>query len=173
MARIPLVDDREALDPDGRAAFDSIAASRGELTRPFALLLHSPELARRVAELGHAVRFGSRLADADRELVTLATGRAHGCAFVWDSHLDAARDAGVGLEVVAAIEGGRAELAGLGERERVLVSLARELCAGAEVSDSTFEAAHALLGTPATVEVVLTVGYYTMLSYAMGAFEAC
>ncbi|HSJ50066.1 MAG TPA: carboxymuconolactone decarboxylase family protein [Actinomycetota bacterium] len=165
MARIPLLFDRDGLDPEGRAAFDLVVASRGEVTRPFALLLHAPELASRVAELGHVVRFGSRLADADRELVTLATGRANGCAFVWDSHLDSARIAGVVPEAIAA--------GGLGERERLLVSFVSELCRTGEVSAETFDAVRALLGTPATVELVLTVGYYTMLSYAMRAFEAC
>ena len=62
--------------PTGRRC--SIGSSRAvvHLLRPFEVLLHSPSMAEAVAELGHVVRFGSHLADADRELVTLATGRA-------------------------------------------------------------------------------------------------
>lgn len=169
MARIPLVTDRDGLDAEGRAAFDRITESRGELPRPFEVLLHAPAMARRAAELGQIVRFESHLPDRDRELVTLATGRAHGCRFVWESHLDAARAAGVEPDTLAALERGD----DLGGRDGILVSFASELCRTGEVSDRTFEAARELLGTPGTVELALTVGYYTMLGYAMSACDAC
>jgi AhpD family alkylhydroperoxidase len=171
MVRIPPITERDALDAEGRAAFDLIAASRGEVTRPFALLLHSPTLASAVSELGAVVRFGSRLADADRELVTIATGLARGCAFVRSSHLDAARAAGVDAAIVSALE--RGDRDGLGDRERTLVTFVDELCRDGHVSPATFDSVHALLGTPATVELVVTVGYYTLMSISMGAFEAC
>jgi 4-carboxymuconolactone decarboxylase len=165
-----LLSDRSRLDTAGRATFDRIVASRGRLVRPFEVLLHAPDLADAVAALGHVVRSGSQLADADRELVTLATGRAHGCAFVWDSHVDAARAAGIGSATIAALEG---RGAGLSDREATLVAFVDELCETSAVSDETFRAAHDLLGTPATVELTVTVGYYTMLGYAMSAVEAC
>lgn len=50
--------------------------------RPFELLLHATALADAVAALGRAMLLRPRLADADRRLVTLATGRTPGCAFV-------------------------------------------------------------------------------------------
>jgi AhpD family alkylhydroperoxidase len=170
MGRIPLITDREQLDDAGRAVFDRIVESRGAVTRPFEVMLHAPALAASVAEVGHVVRFASRLPDADRELVTLATGRANGCAFVWESHLESARAAGVAPEAIAALEG---QGEGLGARERVLVSVANELCAGGDVSEETFGAAHELVGTPGIVELVVTIGYYTMLSTTMRACGAC
>ena len=60
-ARVPLVD-KTAATPAQLAVWDRIAQSRGRVTRPFAALLHSPELARRVAETGHHVRFEGPLA---------------------------------------------------------------------------------------------------------------
>jgi hypothetical protein len=48
-----------------------------------------------------------------------------------------------------------------------------ELCRDASVSTQTFEAARELLGETGVVELAVTVGYYTMLSYAMGAVDAC
>lgn len=169
MARIPLITDRDELDAEGRDAFDRIAESRGELLRPFEVLLHAPAAAARVAELGHVVRFESHLPDRDRELATLATGRALGCGFVWESHLDAARASGIGPGTLTALERGE-DLAG---RDGILVAFVRELCGAGAVSERTFRAANELLGTPGTVELALTVGYYTMLGYVMGACEAC
>lgn len=170
MSRIPLITTRDELDADGRAVFDRIVQSRGSILRPFEVLLHAPTLADTVAELGRVVRLESHLTDVDRELLTLATGRAHGCAFVWESHLESARAAGLEPGTIAALEGGGN---GLGARDAILVSFVNELCATSSVSDERFRAAHDLVGTSGMVELVLTVGYYTMLGYTMSACGAC
>ena len=169
MSRIPLVTAADELDADGRAVFDRIVEGRGSMLRPFEVLLHAPAMADKVADLGHVVKFESHLTDADRELVTLATGRAQGCAFVWESHLASAQTAGIEAGTIAALEAD----GGLGAREAILVSFVRELCREGSVSDERFRAAHDLVGTSGLVELVLTVGYYTMLGYTMSAFEAC
>jgi 4-carboxymuconolactone decarboxylase len=170
MTRVDLIADDHDLTPEARTVADRIAESRGEVSRPFQLLLHSPALAERVAELGHLVRSGSCLTDADRELVTLATGRAIGCSFVWVSHLDPATAAGIPPETIATLQ---RDPAGLAERQRVLVLFADELCGTGTVSEETFDAARKLLGTQGIVELALTIGYYTMLGYVMGACDAC
>lgn len=170
MSRLPLITSRDELGADGRTVFDRIVASRGAMLRPFEVLLHAPAIADKVAELGHVVRFESRLTDSDRELVTLATARAHGCAFVWESHLDAARAAGIAPTTIAALEG---DGTGLGAHEAALVSFVAELCDASSVSEERFRAVHDLIGTSGTVELVVTVGYYTLLGYAMSACEAC
>lgn len=170
MGPIPLITRSEGLDADARSAYEHIVESRGELTRPFQVLLHSPAIAAQVAELGQVIRFGSHLSDADRELVTLATGRSIGCAFVWESHLAAAIAAGVRQEAITALEGGPRRH---GQREGILVAFVDELCSTNTVSDATFAAALDLLGIPGTVDLVSTVGYYTMLGRIMGACGTC
>lgn len=170
MNRMPLIKSRDELEANGRIVFDRIVESRGTVLRPFEVLLHAPAMADKVAALGHVVRFESHLTDADRELVTLATGRAHGCAFVWESHLEAARAAGIDPDTIAALEGNGS---GLGPREATFVSLVNELGETSSVSDETFRAALDLVGTSGMVELVLTVGYYTMLGYTMSACGAC
>jgi 4-carboxymuconolactone decarboxylase len=170
MARLDLITTAANLTPAARAAAARIVESRGEISRPFQLLLHSPALAERVAELGHLVRSGSSLRDRDRELVTLATGRALGCAFVWESHLGSAAAAGVPAETIEMLE---RDPANLGTRDRALVSFVDELCRTATVSEGTFDAVRELLGTPEIVELASTVGYYAMLAYVMGACDAC
>ncbi|HZD79435.1 MAG TPA: carboxymuconolactone decarboxylase family protein, partial [Actinomycetota bacterium] len=123
--RIPPVTARDHLDDEGRAAFDRIVETRGEILRPFQTFLHSPAVARSVAELGHVVRFRSHLGDRDRELVTVATGRARACPFIWESHLDAARRAGLREESIQALVSGGE---GLERRERLLTTFVSELC---------------------------------------------
>lgn len=170
MARIPLITSRDELGVEAQGVFDQIMKSRGEVSRPFEVLLHAPAAARKVAELGHIVRSESQLSPADRELVTVATGRAHGCAFVWESHRDAARAAGIDPDRIAASgDDGR----DLSDRQRTLVSFVNELCSGGSISQETFGAAVEIVGTVGVVELVVTVGYYTMLSYVMSGLEAC
>lgn len=170
MSRIPLIATKDHLDPGARAAYDAIAESRGEVSRPFQLLLHTPRMAERVAELGHVLRFGSGLSDADRELVTLATGRAIRCSFVWESHVRHAEAAGIRPETIASLEGDRRDL---DEREEALVAFVHELCETGAVTDPTFAAVHRSLGTPGLVELALTIAYYTMLASVMSACDAC
>ncbi|HEY6568080.1 MAG TPA: carboxymuconolactone decarboxylase family protein [Actinomycetota bacterium] len=167
MPRIPPITERRLLDPEGQVVFDRIVESRGSVLRPFELLMHSPAMADKVADLGHVIRFDSHLADADRELVTLATGRAHGCTFVWESHLETARTAGIDPEALLAAD------ETLSAREKTLVAFVDELCATGAVSDATFQAVDDLVGTQGIVELILTVGYYTMLAYTMSASGAC
>lgn len=170
MSRIDLITAPTELPAGTRAVAERIVETRGEVSRPFQVLLHAPALAERVAELGHVVRSGSTLADADRELATLATGVAVGCGFVWTSHLESAATAGLSGQTIEALRGDRA---GLGPREMTIAAFVEELCAEGTVSADSFAAAHELLGTPGLVELATTVGYYTMLARVMAAFDAC
>jgi 4-carboxymuconolactone decarboxylase len=170
MTRVDRIAGDHELTPEARTVADRIAESRGEISRPFQLLLHSPALAERVAKLGHLVRSGSSLTDADREMVILATGRAIGCSFVLESHLRAATATGVAPETIATLH---RDPAGLPERERVLVSFVDQLCETRTVSDETFDAVRRLLEVRAVVELALTIGYYTMLGSVMGACDEC
>lgn len=170
MTRIPPITDRSGLDAATSATFDWIVESRGKMLRPFEILLHVPALAQPIAELGHVVRYGSGLDDADRELAILATGKAHGCAFVWDSHVELARSAGVSDAAISALESGEGALS---ERERSLVAFTHALVTSSAVDDATYQAAAELLGPSGVLELATTIGYYTMLGYAMSVAEAC
>ena len=83
MPRIDLIEDPADLDAERSELYEWIVESRGQMVRPFQVLLHAPRPARHVAHLGHVVRFASGLDGDVRELAILATGRAHGCRYVW------------------------------------------------------------------------------------------
>ena len=53
MARIEVIDRKDGLAPGQARLFDWIVESRGELVRPFQVLLHAPEQAEHLARLGH------------------------------------------------------------------------------------------------------------------------
>lgn len=170
MARIELIDRKEGLAPEQARLFDWITESRGELVRPFQVLLHAPAQAEHIARLGHVVRFESGLDGADRELAILATGQSHGCRYVWDTHLDLARREGVGPEAIAYLDGDGGDLAA---REAAILDMVAELCGSSSLSASTFARVESELGAEAVVELSVLVGYYTLLGYAMAAFDVC
>lgn len=149
---------------------DSVVRSRGKMLRPFEVLLHAPEVAMRVADLGHVLKYESAVDDAARELVTLATGYQQKCPFIWESHEEAAVAAGVRPEVIAYLQGSAVELTG---RERTLVTFVRELCSQGAISDATFESVHAEHGDVGVIELTSVVGYYTLLGFVMNVAEAC
>ena len=168
MARVPYLS-REDLPPQNRGLYDQIASQRGPVAPPFAALLNSPEVAARIAAVGEQLRYVSPAVSAEvREIVTLATARELGCQYIWTHHVASARQAGVREEVVAVLGDGT-PTHGLTPREATLVQFAREVLAERRGRDTTYGAVEGLLGPQGAVDLVLTIGYYAMLSYAVNA----
>jgi 4-carboxymuconolactone decarboxylase len=166
VARISLITARDGVDEDGRDTWDWILESRGSVTRPFQILLHRPPVARAIAELGAQIRFGSSLSDRDRELLIVATARAQGQAFEWESHRPLADQAGVSEAAMACLETGSATEA-LDEDEAMLIDYVREFVTAGVVGAVTVERLRATHGDAGVVEISATVGYYSMLACVM------
>ena len=92
MPRVRMIEEREDASPSQVEAFDHIAASRGGLMiRPFATMIHRPEIASAAADLGAVIRFESTLSDHDREVVICTAAIERDCPFEWESHTPIAR----------------------------------------------------------------------------------
>jgi 4-carboxymuconolactone decarboxylase len=170
MPRLPQITDKAALDSRHHDVFDAIAGSRGAIVGPFPTLLHSPEAARRVSELGHYLRFDSALSPVQREVAILTAAREADCAFEWAAHVRLARREGVRDEVIDVIAN-RAQLSGLSEDEAAIVAFGRELLAKHRVSDEAYKAAARLFGDKGVVDLTALLGYYTMIACVLNAFE--
>lgn len=170
MPRVQMIDEIELASPSQVDTFEHIAASRGKMVRPFAAMLHRPEIARAAADLGAVIRYQGTLSDHDRELVIITTAKERDCEFEWSAHSPLARSAGVSDETLdSVLEGTTVDDA----TDAVLVDFIREVCRSGKVSDQTFERAHAGLGEEGVVELAATVGYYSMLAVFMNACEVC
>ena len=171
MPRVRMIERREDASPSQVTAFDHIAASRGgQMIRPFAAMLHRPDIAKAAADLGAVIRFEGTLSDHDREVVICTTAVERDCGFEWESHSPIARSAGVSDETLEAIRD-RVDVADGGDA--LLVGFARELSRHGRVGEDTFASAIARFGEEGTVELAAIVGYYTMLALFMNACEAC
>jgi 4-carboxymuconolactone decarboxylase len=167
-ARVPLVA-KERATPAQLAVWDRIAQSRGRVAGPFAALLHSPELARRIAETGHYVRFEGPLTQAERELAIITVARVFDAQYEWAAHAVLARKAGVRDEVIAAIRERRAP-AGLTPAEAQVFAYANGLLREHRVSDEAFAALQKRFGLQGLVDLTATIGYYAMIACALNAF---
>ena len=95
--------DPERLTPEQREVFDRIAGTRGRVAGPFTVLLHAPDLADRVQNVGAYLRYETELERDLAETAVLVTARAWDSAFEWEAHEPHARRAGVPAEVIEAL----------------------------------------------------------------------
>jgi alkylhydroperoxidase family enzyme len=99
MPRIPALT-RESLPPDKRPIYDASGQSRGQVSDPFPVLLNSPEVASRIAALGHDLRYESTLQPMIRELAIMTVAHEFDCQYTWTSHEPLVRQAGVRDEAI-------------------------------------------------------------------------
>ena len=167
-ARVPLIE-KDKATPAQRAVWERISQSRGRVAGPFAALLHSPELARRIAETGHYVRFDGPLPQTVRELAIITVARALDCQYEWAAHAVLARKAGVREEAITAIREGKAP-AGLTPEEAQVSGYADALLRQHCVGDAEFTALQARFGLEGLVDLTAAIGYYAMIACALNAF---
>jgi 4-carboxymuconolactone decarboxylase len=169
MVRLP-PPDRDALEPDGQAVWDRIAAVRSGVRGPFGVLMHVPQLADRVRALEDYFRFDGELPGADRELVILVTAREMEARYAWARHEHRAREEGTSPEAVAAVRA-NGSLDKLGKRDRLLVEITRAVLRTRRLTDARYAEALAELGTRQLIELVALAGHYSLIGMTVGAFE--
>ena len=170
MPRVPYLNG-EDMPSDKQELYNQIAVHRGHVARPFAALLNSPETAAKVAALGDQLRYVAPTISSEvREIITLTTARVLNCQYLWTHHCDSAKQAGVRDEVANAIrEGGPPRR--LLPKESVFIQFTQELLQDKKVRDATYSAVEHLLGQQGVVDLIVTIGFYAMICFAVNAIE--
>jgi 4-carboxymuconolactone decarboxylase len=153
MARIKQITSKNEISDEHHGIFDSIASSRGRISGPFSVLLHSPEIAGRAAHLGAYIRFESLLEDDEREVAIITAAREMNCNYEWAGHVPIAIEAGVAPNY------------------SLIIRYARQLINDKKVDQETFEQAVSKYGEQGVTELTAAIGYYGMLAYALNVFE--
>ena len=169
MARLPNLE-KDQLKPEDLQFYESIADSRGSVRGPYGVLLHSPDLAARVAHTGTYVRFNFDLPEALKETIIITAAREIHSQYEFSAHARLARQAGVSDVSIKAIANGTAP-AGLSGDEEMLVRYVKELVQNHKISDSTFNAVRDKFGTQRTVEITGLIGHYLLVGQILLAFE--
>lgn len=172
------------LDPAQHAMYEAVLASpraRGvgrriilrddeTVTGPFDAWLRSPVVGSLLERAGMALRSDLALTADVRECAILVVADAWGATFEWDVHAFAARAAGVSDATIAAIRT-RHEVGDAAMPVAQAIAVARALVFERSVSDSAYSEAVAVLGEQALVEVVMTVGFYLLVSATLETFR--
>ena len=169
MARLPNVN-RDELKPEDQQYFDEIVGSRGSVRGPYGILLHSPQLAARVAHTGTFVRFEFDVPEALKELVIITTAREVTSQYEFSAHARLAREAGVSEETIQAVAEGTAPQ-GLSGDEEILVRYTKELVGNHKISDATFNAVKDRFGVQDTVNFTGLIGHYLLVGQILLAFD--
>ncbi|HEX4111555.1 MAG TPA: carboxymuconolactone decarboxylase family protein [Stellaceae bacterium] len=158
---------RDAMTPEQRRMADAIVAGpRGSLRGPFPVLIHSPVMGDIAQRLGAYVRFESVLPPKLRELAILTVARHWTAQYEWYAHRELAMKAGLAPAIADAIAAAGTPT-GLDADEQAIYNFARELLTTSQVADATFAAVKERFGQQAVVDLVATMGYYSLVAMTL------
>ena len=151
-------------------SLESLLDERGGLAGPFNAWVHRPDLGMVVQRLGERLRFHGTLPGAAREIAILTVGAKWMAEYEWWAHSNIGRREGVSDETIDAIY--RDERPALSDPvERAVYEFTRALLETGKVDTASYDAARAQLGDGGLVELVTLVGYYTLVSFTLNAFD--
>jgi 4-carboxymuconolactone decarboxylase len=165
-----LADPIDSLPPEARRVYEKIAAKRGAVRGPFASLMHHPELAEHVGQLGEYLRFGGTLPGDIRELAVLVTARAADQPYEWVAHAKIARREGLPDDVVERVRT-RGDLSGLPPRLARPARVVQHVLAFESIPRSLQDEVERDLGLAGLMELVVLVGHYRLIAGVLFAFD--
>ena len=154
---------------EGRAPEDLLNAEGG-MSGPFNAWLRSPALGDAAQRLGETVRFESTLPPQLRELAILVVAAKWKAQYEWWAHERIARREGLEEGVIESVKAGMRPDSS-DPAEAVVYNFARELLDEHRVSDHLYNEAVELLGEAGVAELVILLGYYTLVSMTLNVFE--
>jgi len=169
MPRLPEIFDRDKLPEDKRQVYDFLMKARVR-----SAIATQPCCTARVRGPRGPPWFvpplRSSLPPKTTELLAFATSAEMDNPYEEAIHARTAADLGVSQSTIDAVKNKR-DLHGASDEEAIIVRCVRELTRGHQLSDSTFNAVHALLGNQAVVDLVGTIGFYSMLACIHNAVQ--
>jgi 4-carboxymuconolactone decarboxylase len=171
LARIRDINTDE-LNPRQLKLHDQLLRSRrrDRLSGPFAVLIHTPDIAeptdRLVDYFRQSPKLGRRLVEL---IILLAVGDA-GAQYAWSVHEPTALKEGLTQDTIDAIRAHR-EPNFARQDERLIYEIVMELRATKTLGAATFERAKAAFGEVGVIEAITCVGLYGMIGSVLNVFE--
>jgi 4-carboxymuconolactone decarboxylase len=170
--RLPDID-AAVLTDEQQPLYDSLAG-RPEvqamgLVGPFGVWMHAPDVGAAMAQLGAKVRFATSLPANVTEVAICTTGAHFRSPFEFAAHRTLALRAGVDAASLDRLAAG--EHPGFEGDEAAAHAVATELLADHAISSDTYADGQRRFGDQGMVELVTTVGYYSLISLTLNGFE--
>ena len=183
MGRLPYIL-RDAFNEDQQRLFDNITGGRrgkerltgtfltpeGGMKGPFNALFYRPVFGEAAQRLGEVVRFENSIPPPLRELAILVVAAKWHAQYEWWAHEKIARKEGLDPKVIASLKAGILPDFTHPD-ETVVYHFTRELIDQQKVSDQRYANAVELLGEAGVVELVMLLGYFTLVSMSLNVFD--
>ena len=168
MAKLP---DLSSLTPEAKAILEKISAKRGAMRGgPYAALMHHPELAEKVGDLGEFLRFGGTLPGDVRELAILVTARSVNQSYEWVAHARIGKKEGLPDDVIERVRI-RGDLSTLPPRYAAPVRLVQHVLAYESIPQALLDQVQRELGLTGVMELVALAGQYRLIAGVLFAFD--
>ena len=168
-SRLPLPD-VSRLDAAQQAVYESIVATRGNISGPFLAWMHSPVLASHAEKLGAFCRYHTQLPLVESELLILCVAAQFECVGEQQIHEPIAQSAGLGAQVIEDLRAHRPPVL-VDARQDLVYRLARALLGGHRIAEPLYREGLACFGEQGMVELVGIMGYYTLVAMTLNAFD--
>jgi 4-carboxymuconolactone decarboxylase len=155
----------EQMTPEQRKMTDIALAQRGT-GGSFNISVRDPDGGQLFFDMGDRVRFHMSVPDKLKELAIILAARYWGAQFEWLAHRRAAVQAGLSEEKVKAIAEGRRPV-GTSADEEAVYNFITELFKTRQSSDATFAAVKNVAGERGVVDLIVSAGYYQVVSMLM------
>ena len=140
----------------------------GRVLNIFQTLAHHPKLLKRWMVFGNHVLLKSTLAPREREILILRTGWNCRAEYEWGQHVAIGKQIGMSDADIDRLTRGP-DASGWTPAEGDLVRAADELHRDSRVGDATWSALAARYNTQQLLDIVFTVGQYTLVSMALNS----
>lgn len=168
--RLPTLSPSEMSDDQKTIYAESEASKRGVVTPPLRAWIHAPEVARHSSRLGAYLRYDTALGVRYSELAILVTARYWSAQYEWYAHKKLALQAGLDAAIIDAIN--HRHVPDFDDpKAQLIYEFSESLHENHTVPKLLYDKAIELLGKKGVVELVGLLGYYTLVSMTLNAFE--
>ncbi len=141
---------------------------QGRVYNIFATLAHHPKLLKRWLVFGNHLLFKSTLPARERELIILRTAWLRRSEYEWGQHVRIGKQVGLNDEELDRLKEG-ANTPGWNRLESALLRAVDELCEYTTISDPTWQELAVHYNTQQVLDLIFTVGQYSMLAMALNS----
>lgn len=160
----------EPYDPKVAETLKRMMPPGVEPLKLFTTIAHNPAILDRFRSIGAYILNFGQIEPLEREIVIHRTTARNGCEYEWGVHVVAfGRPLGLTEEQLRATLHGDADDPAWSERQSLLVRLVDELHDTGSVSDALWPKLAAAWQESELVELVATVGFYHLVSFAANA----
>jgi len=160
--------ERADMDAEQARVYDAAKASTGIVGGPFQAYIQIPRLYEAVQGVIGSVT-PDPISLRERTVINLVVARHWGARYPWSAQVRHARAAGIGQDVVDAINARKTpRLAD--PRERTCYEVTHQLVTDGQLSDAVYQAAEKLMGLKDLVALVASIGTFAMTCLTANAF---